>query len=73
LIAPLLSCPRQLASQPDGALPYAAPKRWWLFASKNRRTNDLVLQKNVPCPPQIFGGLDRTSFNGSINGTYFSY
>jgi len=31
----------------------------WLFASKYRRANDLVLQKTP---------LDRTSFNGSING-----
>ena len=28
-------------------------------------------QQYTPCPPQIFGGLDRTSFNGLINGTYF--
>jgi hypothetical protein len=32
----------------DGALPCAARRRLWLFASKNRSANDLVWQKNTP-------------------------
>jgi hypothetical protein len=53
-------------------------KRLWLFASKNRSANDLVWPVCFLAIPAFLGGklhkktpLDRASFNGSINGTFF--